>query len=337
MIQERHKSKELLYNPRNWVFFSIFLTPLLPAVLYKHNCKLLGHPRKGTTAIIGSILYIVMGAMLVALFYDYSSLIAMAWVIISVPITGRIARTQLEAYDRMKEEKNIQGGRNEFPLMMLFLVGLVLLAWLFSSGSQLLLDYLDQPRQAVQQESSNRYLSIAEEYSEYKDQQEDATSEPEDSTSSAVAYGTTGQISLTLPQGYVMSATSDNGYYKIGQAVNNQIINRWGVDVMTIEELEEMHAKCPPGDCMGGPTITIDEYIGDAEGFLSDPVTEFTVLGGQRYRIEDAVAVGDRAFFRTYLTYVDGVRVQFSVNDLNEEDLPQYDDFLEQIHIIGVR
>ena len=113
--------KEILYSPKNWAFLAFFLGPILPGIFYYRNCKLLGETSKGKKVLIGTIIFVIAFLVAATIFSYYSTLIILVEAIISVIIAKKLSKTQLAAYEKMKEEKGLKGGRNEAPLILLFL------------------------------------------------------------------------------------------------------------------------------------------------------------------------------------------------------------------------
>lgn len=113
--------KELLYSPKNWAFLAFFFGPILPGIFYYRNCKLLGTTLKGKKVLIGTIIFVLVFLVAATIFSYYSTPIVLVEAIIAVIIAKKLAKTQLAAYEKMKVEKGLKGGRNEAPLILLFL------------------------------------------------------------------------------------------------------------------------------------------------------------------------------------------------------------------------
>ena len=120
--QQIPNQKELLYSPKNWAFIAFFLSPILPAIFYYRNCKLLNTSSKGKKILIGTIFFVLVFLVAATIFSYYSTPIILTEAIIAVIIAKKLPKTQLGAYEKMKKEKGLKGGRNEAPLMLLFLV-----------------------------------------------------------------------------------------------------------------------------------------------------------------------------------------------------------------------
>jgi len=121
MDQQNYNQKELLHNPKNWTFFALLLSPILPAIFYYRNSKLLSTVQTGRKVLIGSIIYALVITILVSIFTYFSSLIIVIGAIASAIAYGQLAKTQIGAYEEMKKTKNLKGGRNDAPLALLFL------------------------------------------------------------------------------------------------------------------------------------------------------------------------------------------------------------------------
>ncbi len=121
--------KELLYSPKNWAFLAFFLSPILPGIFYYRNCKLLGENSKGKKVLIGTIIFVIVFLVAASIFSYYSTLILLVEAIIAVIIAKKLAKTQLAAYEKMKEEKGLKGGRSEGSLILLFLAIWICLAF----------------------------------------------------------------------------------------------------------------------------------------------------------------------------------------------------------------
>jgi hypothetical protein len=129
MNEQTLSQKELLYCPKNWAFLAFFLSPILPAILYYRNSKLLNTNSKGKIVLIGSVLFVLLLFITSSFLSYYSDLIILAGAIVAVVISKILAKTQLPYYEKMKEERGLKGGRNEFPLVLLFtviVIGLVI-------------------------------------------------------------------------------------------------------------------------------------------------------------------------------------------------------------------
>ncbi|HLC69826.1 MAG TPA: hypothetical protein VJH75_02165 [Patescibacteria group bacterium] len=122
MTEPNYSQKELLYNPKNWVFFALLLSPILPAIFYYRNSKLLNTVQKGRRVLIGSILYVLVIVIIISIFDYYASLITVLGAVISAVVFSQLAKTQNDAYEEMKKTKNLKGGRNDVPLALLFLL-----------------------------------------------------------------------------------------------------------------------------------------------------------------------------------------------------------------------
>ena len=59
------------------------------------------------------------------LFSFYATPIILLERIIAVLVAKKLAKTQITAYEKMKTEKGLKGGRNEAPLILLFLAILI--------------------------------------------------------------------------------------------------------------------------------------------------------------------------------------------------------------------
>jgi hypothetical protein len=121
MDQQNYNQKELLHNPKNWTFFALLLSPILPAIFYYRNSKLLNTVQNGQKVIIGSIIYALVIVVLTSIFSYYSSLVVIIGAIVSAIAFSQLAKTQISAYEEMKKTKNLKGGRNDAPLALLFL------------------------------------------------------------------------------------------------------------------------------------------------------------------------------------------------------------------------
>ncbi|OGH87482.1 MAG: hypothetical protein A3J93_03035 [Candidatus Magasanikbacteria bacterium RIFOXYC2_FULL_42_28] len=129
MNEEKLNQKEILYNPKNWTFIAFFLGPILPAILYYRNCKLLGETAQGKKVLVGTIIFVLIFLVAATIFSYYSILIILVETIIAVIIAEKLAKTQLQNYEKMKEEMGLRGGRNEAALILLFLAIWITLAF----------------------------------------------------------------------------------------------------------------------------------------------------------------------------------------------------------------
>ncbi len=125
----KQNQKELLYGPQTWTFLAFFLSPILPAIFYYRNCKLLGTPKKGQIVLIGASALFVAGFILASIFSEYTIIILLVEAVVASIAAGRLAKTQLPAFEQMKKDKNIQGGRDEAPLILLFIVMIIVVVF----------------------------------------------------------------------------------------------------------------------------------------------------------------------------------------------------------------
>ena len=128
MSKENYKSqkqKELLYNPSNWVFLSIVLTPIAPAIFYYRNAKLLRNGNE-TVILLSSIAYLTGFTILAILFPYYSSLIILIEAVGAAIIASKVAKTQKSAYEKMKVDRGFKGGRSEAPVVLFFVAFIIL-------------------------------------------------------------------------------------------------------------------------------------------------------------------------------------------------------------------
>lgn len=129
MDEQKLNQEEILYCPKNWAFLSFFFSPILTAIFYYRNCKLLGETSKGKKVLIGTIVFVIAFLVTATIFSYYSTPIILVEAIIAVIIAKKLAKTQLAAYEKMKEEKGLKGGRSEGSLILLFLAIWIILAF----------------------------------------------------------------------------------------------------------------------------------------------------------------------------------------------------------------
>lgn len=129
MNEQMPNQKEILYSPKNWAFLAFFLGPILPGIFYYRNCKLLGENSKGKKVLIGTIFFAIVFLVAATIFSYYSTPIILVEATIAVIIAKKLAKTQLAVYEKMKEEKGLKGGKNEAPLILLFLAIVIGLAF----------------------------------------------------------------------------------------------------------------------------------------------------------------------------------------------------------------
>lgn len=120
-MNEKHNQKELLYSPKNWAFLAFILSPVLPAIFYYRNSKLLGTSQKGRSVLIGTIVFVIAFLIPANIFSYYAFPILFVEAIIAIIIAKKLAKDQLPAYEEMKKAKGLQGGRSEASLILIFL------------------------------------------------------------------------------------------------------------------------------------------------------------------------------------------------------------------------
>lgn len=118
---------ELLYNPKNWAFLAFFLSPIVPGIFFNRNCKLLGLSSTGNKVFFGTIFFVIFFIVLAVIFSQYSTYIIFAEAILSVIIAKQLAKTQVPAYEKMKVDKGLKGGRSEASVILIFIA-----IWVFT-------------------------------------------------------------------------------------------------------------------------------------------------------------------------------------------------------------
>jgi len=90
-------------------------------IFYYRNCKLLNKTKQGIIALTLIIFYtIVIIPTLIFYFQSQNTILIISTIIILI-IISKLAKTQISAYEKMKQEKGIKGGRNESPIILLFI------------------------------------------------------------------------------------------------------------------------------------------------------------------------------------------------------------------------
>ncbi len=130
MEEQKTNQNELLYNPKNWAFLAFFLSPILPAIFYYRNCKILGGFKKGRKVIVGTTVFVLFFIILTSIFALYSFPILILEATVAAIIAKKFAKTQQPAYEEMKTTRGLKGGRNEAPLALVFLAVVIFLGYI---------------------------------------------------------------------------------------------------------------------------------------------------------------------------------------------------------------
>ncbi|MHB8831144.1 MAG: hypothetical protein ACYC44_03470 [Patescibacteria group bacterium] len=333
MSEQLHDQKELLYNPKNWVFLSFFLSPVLPAIFFYRNSKLLGASKNGKRVLIGILVLMIAFLILIFIFNYYATLILLAEAITAVIIANRLAKTQLVAYEEMKKSKGLKGGRNEAPLILTFFaiwitVGLIL--------PYLIKIYIETNYIVTKMGDKTLYLpknKLSPTIEKVK---------PLD-TQIATKSGIQGKVKLALPSGYSLldknlSAFQKSYSFKIQGAGSSFDQTSWDLTIVPVDAVKYLDATCVPGDCMRDLLIFPKEanYLADLESFKKDDEPIVTILNGQKYYAFTMPVNGDVGFNRQYITYFNDIRVIFTAWVKTESEAKKLDSFLKEVKVLSI-
>lgn len=315
MNKQKHNQKELLYNPKNWMFLAFILSPILPAIFYYRNSKLIGTSQKGKKILLGAIIFVVIFLSLTFIFDYYAILILLAEAITAVLIAKKLAKTQLAAYEEMKKTKDLKGGRNEAPLIILFLAIWITIGFI---TPYIINKYVEKNFITITKESENPPI---EDISENKS-----------------------AITLKLPDGYILSTENQSLFeksyqYRIQHVDETLDQTQWKVFVIPIKAVQHFDTICAPGDCMRDLSIFPREtdYFKELEKLQENDKSIVTTLNGQKYYIFTTPTNGDSGYSRQYITYFNNVRVIFTAWTENQSKAETYDNFISEIKILDIK
>jgi len=132
MTNQNLNQKELLYNPKNWVFLTLIFGPILPMIFYYRNCKLLNKTKTGILALTLMSFYTIVIIPIIIFYTQSQNTILLILGITILIIISKLSKTQIPAYEKMKQEKGIKGGRNEAPMILLFITIWIIIITIFT-------------------------------------------------------------------------------------------------------------------------------------------------------------------------------------------------------------
>ncbi len=339
MSKEKHGQKELLHNPRNWAFWAFFLSPILPAIFYYRNSKILGTASSGKKVLAGSILFVMAFLVPATIFSYYGTPLVISGALIAALISKKLAKGQLDAYEKMKKEKGLKGGRNDVPLAFAFFAAWIAIALIpFAIDLHIEKNYL---RTRIGGEEVYLPRSNAKEKAPQGSSVVPAKipSDPQEQKAPEIK----GKIALTLPKGYALGEKNESVFeksyqYKVLREDGSLDTSSWRVLVVPLEAVQHFDAICAPGDCMRDFLIfpTEENYLSDLKGIEKDGEPAVTLLNGQKYYALTLPVNGDGGYNRQYITYFDDVRVLFSSWAENQERAENQDAFMEEVKIVSI-
>lgn len=301
MKEKKFNQKELLYNPDNWFFLAFFLSPILPAIFYYRNSKLLKTKEKGKKVLMFTILFVIIFAVFIAVFPKAFGLIIFIEMIIAMIVAKKIAKTQISSYEKIKEEKNLKVSRNEAPLILIFLI----IGITFTFGIPYAINkYLEKNYIVTTLGGETVYLK--------KNNIEDKKVE-----SKELALG----IKLEFGDEYTLSSKNEGllgGAFQYSINTKNGDVNKLigEIFIVPIEAAQYFDEICESGDCMQNYIIYPKEelYLEDLESFKkkNESSPGIFVSNGQKYYILTLDAEGDTGYIKYYFTYINDIRVIFS-------------------------
>ncbi|MBP7670811.1 hypothetical protein KA119_00780 [Candidatus Gracilibacteria bacterium] len=333
MSEQKHDQKELLYSPKNWAFLSFFLSPILPAVFYYRNSKLLGTDQKGKKVLIGTIIFVVTFLALTFVFDYYAILIILVEAIIAVIIAKKLAKTQLAAYEEMKKSKGLKGGRNEAPLILIFLALWITIGFIipYFINKYVEANYFTTKIGGETVYLPNKPAPIKEKM--------EKSSTPQAVNESDIQ----GKVNLMLPTGYTLSDKNESVVQKsysfnIRRTDGTFDQSSWGITIVPIEAVRHFDSICAPGDCMRDFSIFPKEahYLSDLEGIKEDEEPIVTILNGQKYYVFTVPVNGDTGYSRQYITYFNDIRVIFTAWAKTQFEAEKHDSFLKEVKILSI-
>lgn len=337
---QRPESKKLLYNPNNWAFLAFFLSPLLPAILFYRNSILLGTPKTGRQVLFGTIAYFLAFLIPIILFSHYAVLIVLAQAIISVIIAKKLAKTQIHAYDQMKIDKGLKGGRDDVPMILLFLALWVTIAFVIPFVINKYLEGAGTPR--VQQ--NERIIVPRANPQEVSEQT--ATNPPtevaEEPETAELVSSIQGEIKLSLPDGYILATENESfveySYqYEITPSPTSLNQNPWDVFIVPLEAVRNLDSVCAPGDCMRTFSIfpTEKDFVKDLNNLEAGGSSFVVAVDGQKYFTLTKPVDGDVGYIHYFITYLNDVRVVFSTWS-ESTTINQHTEFLSGLEIVSL-
>lgn len=338
---QRPESKKLLYNPNNWAFLAFFLSPLLPAILFYRNSILLGTSKTGRQVLFGTIGYFLAFLIPIIILSHYAILFTLAQAIISVIIAKKLAKTQIHAYDQMKIDKGLKAGRDDVPMILLFLALWVTIAFVIPFVLTKYLEGVGTPR--VQQ---NERI-IVPRTNPQEESEQDVTNPPTEVAQEPETEATTsniqGKITLNLPDDYSL-ATENESYakysyrYAITPSSSSANQNSWDISIIPIEAVEHFDVICAPGDCMRDFSLfpTEKDFLTDSRNLQNGTMSSTVTLNGNKYFTLLEPVDGDVGYMHYYITYFNNVRVVFSTWSAAKASTVQHEEFLSGLTIVSL-
>jgi len=343
MTEQKHNQRDILYSPKNWAFLAFFLSPILPAIFFYKNSKLLGTSEKAKKVLIGTIIFVIAFLVPAIIFSYYAILIILIEAIIAVIIAKKLAKTQLTAYEEMKKIKGLKGGRNEAPVILLFLVIWITIGFVIPYAID---KYIEKNYITTSFGSETIYLPKKDTNDEAQKDTSITTQKPSPSLQEQEKEISKigGKIALDLPKNYVLSNNNESVFeksykYRIQRDDGSFDQASWEIFIIPIEAVQHFDAICAPGDCMRDYLIFPKEahYLSDLEAIREDDEPIVTILNGQKYYIFTMPIDGDTGYSRQYIMYYDDIRVVFTAWAQNEFEAEKHDDFLEDVKILSIK
>ncbi len=118
--------KKLLYNPANWPFYSFLLTPIVPAIFYNRNSKILGKPQEGKKILMlvwaTFLLYVVLSFI-----FDLSRLFgfifSLGWIVFFFQQSKKEKAEYMERKNKFPEAQKPK----EWPVVLIAVLILIMM------------------------------------------------------------------------------------------------------------------------------------------------------------------------------------------------------------------
>lgn len=122
-IQDKEK---LLYNPANWPFYSFLLTPVVPAIFYYRNSKILGKPQEGKNILllVGGTMLLSMG---VSFFFDFGRLFGFIFSLGWIVFFFQQSKNEKSAYLERKNKYPHAQKPKEWPVVLIAVLILIMM------------------------------------------------------------------------------------------------------------------------------------------------------------------------------------------------------------------
>jgi len=122
----------LLYNPSNWAFYSFLFSPIVPAIFYNRNSKMLGKPEEGKKILMATAGSLIL-VFLILFFFDIGSglgfVYSTAWII----FFAKKGKEEKPVHEERKKNFPNAPRPKEWPVVVTAIVILIALGFLAAS------------------------------------------------------------------------------------------------------------------------------------------------------------------------------------------------------------